>query len=70
MKFSWPCWFIKDFSHIAKLLTSLLAKDVPFEFDDACLLGILNAHRKIRKRTDSDVAFTSEYSIVSISMEN
>jgi hypothetical protein len=30
------------------------------------LLGILNAHRKIRKRMDSDVAFTREYSKVSI----
>jgi hypothetical protein len=29
--------FIKDFSHIAKPLTNLLAKDVPFEFNDACL---------------------------------
>ena len=29
--------FIKEFSHIARPLTSLLAKDVPFEFDDACL---------------------------------
>jgi hypothetical protein len=29
--------FIKDFSHIAKPLTNLLAKDIPFEFDDACL---------------------------------
>ena len=29
--------FIKDFSHIARALTNLLAKDVPFEFDDACL---------------------------------
>jgi hypothetical protein len=29
--------FIKDFSHIAKPLTNLLAKDVPFELDDACL---------------------------------
>jgi hypothetical protein len=29
--------FIKDFSHIARLLTNMLAKDVPFEFDDACL---------------------------------
>jgi len=27
--------FIKEFSHIARPLTSLLA--VPFEFDDACL---------------------------------
>jgi hypothetical protein len=29
--------FIKDFSYIARTLTHLLAKDVPFEFDDACL---------------------------------
>ena len=32
----------------------------------ALLLGILNANRKIRKRTDTDVAFTREYSRVSI----
>ena len=29
--------FIKDFSYIARPLTNLLAKDVPFEFDNACL---------------------------------
>ena len=29
--------FIKDFSHIARPLTSLLAKDAPFEFEDECL---------------------------------
>ena len=29
--------FIKDFSHIARPLTSLLAKDAPFEFGDECL---------------------------------
>ena len=29
--------FIKDFSKIAKPLCKLLAKDVVFEFDDACL---------------------------------
>jgi hypothetical protein len=29
--------FIKDFSHIARPLTNLLAKDVPFDFDDSCL---------------------------------
>jgi hypothetical protein len=29
--------FIKDFSYIARPLTNLLAMDVPFEFDDACL---------------------------------
>ena len=29
--------FIKDFSHIARPLTSLLAKDAPFDFNDECL---------------------------------
>ena len=29
--------FIKDFSHIARPLTNLLAKDAPFEFTDECL---------------------------------
>jgi hypothetical protein len=29
--------FIKDFSHIARPLTNLLAKYVPFDFDNACL---------------------------------
>ena len=29
--------FIKDFSHITRPLTNLLAKDVLFEFDDVCL---------------------------------
>jgi hypothetical protein len=29
--------FIKKFSHIARPLTNLLAKYVPFDFDDACL---------------------------------
>jgi hypothetical protein len=29
--------FIKDFSFIARPLTRLLEKDVPFEFDDECL---------------------------------
>ena len=28
--------FIKDFSKIARPLTNLLAKDVPFSFDDKC----------------------------------
>jgi len=31
------CRFIKDFSFIVRPLTRLLAKDVPFKFDDACL---------------------------------
>ena len=29
-------WLIKDFSKIARLLTNLLSKDVPFDFDDRC----------------------------------
>ena len=43
-----------------KYTTSLLAHCF------ALLLSILNANRKIRKRTDTDVAFTREYSRVSI----
>jgi hypothetical protein len=31
------CRFIKNFSHIARPLTILLAKDAPFEFDDECI---------------------------------
>jgi hypothetical protein len=34
--------FIKDFSYIARPLTNLLGKDVPFEFDDACLNSFNN----------------------------
>jgi hypothetical protein len=34
------------------------------------LLGIFNAHREIRKHMDTDVAFTREYSRVSISTGN
>jgi hypothetical protein len=29
--------FIKDFSYIARPLTNILAKDIPFKFDDGCL---------------------------------
>ena len=38
--------FIKDFSKIAKPLTSLLVKDVPFIFDDECL----NAWEKLKMK--------------------
>ena len=31
------CRFIKDFSKIAKPMTNLLGKEVPFEFDESCL---------------------------------
>jgi len=31
--------FIKDFSKIARPLTKLLVKDVPFTFDDGCLIA-------------------------------
>ena len=31
--------FIKDFSRIARPLTNILAKDVPFNFNDDCLLA-------------------------------
>jgi len=29
-------WFFKDFSKIARPLTNLLAKNVPYDFDDWC----------------------------------
>jgi hypothetical protein len=31
--------FIKDFSHIASPLTSLVAKKTPFNFDEDCLIA-------------------------------
>ena len=31
--------FIKDFSHIARPLTNLLAKDAPFNFEEECLVA-------------------------------
>ena len=37
--------FIKDFSKIARPLTNLLFKDVPFTFDNECL----NAWEKLKK---------------------
>ena len=37
--------FIKEFFHIARPLTSLLAKDAPFEFNDECL----NAFQILKK---------------------
>jgi hypothetical protein len=37
---------------------------------DSSLLVFVNAHSKIRKRMDTDVAFTQEYSKVSISTRN
>ena len=38
--------FIKDFSKIARPLTNLLAKDVPFIFDDECF----NAWEKLKMK--------------------
>jgi hypothetical protein len=32
--------FIKDFSHIARPLTSLLAKEIPFNIDEDCLIAL------------------------------
>jgi len=39
--------FIKDSSFIARPLTRLLAKHVPFEFDDACLQAFENVKRAL-----------------------
>ena len=35
-------WFIKDFLKIAKPLTHLLVKDVPFNFNEGCLLSLIH----------------------------
>ena len=47
-----PCSFYEEVK-IRKLKVLTLVKHMP-----RLLLGILNAHRKIRKCTDTDVAFT------------
>ena len=48
------------------MLQNLKALETIIINESEPLLGILNANRKIRKRTDTDVAFTREYSRVSI----
>jgi len=47
------CRFIKDFSFIARPLTRLFAKDVSFEFDDACLLKFLRKHSSLLEKSTS-----------------
>jgi len=42
--------FIKDFSKIARPLTNLIAKDVPFHFDNGCL--------KIWERLKQELVYT------------
>ena len=39
--------FIKDFSKKARLLSNLLAKDVPFEFDNDCLVDYETLEREL-----------------------
>jgi hypothetical protein len=39
--------FIKDFSHIARPLTSLLAKETPFNFDDDCLIAFYTSKKAL-----------------------
>ena len=39
--------FIKDFSHIARPLTSLLSKDAPFDFTDECLDAFHNLKKAL-----------------------
>ena len=55
-------------------LVLLLAKPelpvLPDQQHSQALLVFVNANRKIRKRTDTAVAFTREYSKVSISTGN
>ena len=42
--------FIKDFSHIARPLTSLLAKDAPVDFTDECLATFHTSKRHSSQR--------------------
>jgi hypothetical protein len=37
--------FIKNFSEIARPLTKLLAKDVPFVFDEECLITFIPSRK-------------------------
>jgi hypothetical protein len=39
--------FIKDFSKITKLLTNLLQKDVPFNFNEKCLVAFRTLKRAL-----------------------
>jgi hypothetical protein len=39
--------FIKDFSKITKLLTNLLQKDVPFDFNEKCLAAFRTLKRSL-----------------------
>jgi hypothetical protein len=39
--------FIKDFSKITKPLTNLLQKDVPFDFNEKCLVAFLTLKRAL-----------------------
>ena len=51
--------FIKDFSKIVRLLINLLAKDVPFIFDDRCLI----VWEKLKmKLISAPIIFASDWS--------
>lgn len=52
--------FIRDFSKIAKPLTYLLSKDVPFIFDQACLDGFCRLKEALppSNHTSSQLEFT------------
>jgi hypothetical protein len=39
--------FIKDFSKVTKPLTNLLQKDVPFDFNEKCLVAFLTLKRAL-----------------------
>ena len=46
--------FIKDFSQIARPLTSLLAKDAPFDFTDECLAAFHTLKKHSSQRQSSN----------------
>jgi hypothetical protein len=43
--------FIKDFSHTARPLTSLLAKETPFHFDEECLIAFYTLKKALVSET-------------------
>ena len=46
--------FIKDFSHIARPLTSLLANDAPFDFNDECFAAFHTLKKHSSQRQSSN----------------
>jgi hypothetical protein len=55
--------FIKDFSHIARPLTNLLDKGVPFEFDNACLKAFETLKKTLTSAPIIQPSDASDYAV-------